>query len=188
MTTVKANRNFSIDERLDALRLQVVASEMARRIGRAIRRRRKELDLTQKQVAAEMRKAAQSEEEGEPAVDGQRVSDWERGYNKPSERYLHLLVAALKVEGVGYFYEDEAPGAPETPDVLGAFKGDDAESRLERIETQVSEIRDALLGNESDAQAVAGIAARLLQAAGLLPEQADDPPQSPPAARQPPPA
>jgi transcriptional regulator with XRE-family HTH domain len=88
---------------------------------------------------------------------------------------------------LGRFY-DADPGTLVSRELPELVADDGVPFQLDELARQVSEIHDALLGNESDAQAVAGIAARLLQAAGLLPKQADGPPQSPPAARQPPPA
>lgn len=126
--TVKPGRSFRIDGRADRLRLQLVATELGQLIGDRIRARRKELGLTQKQVAARMKS---------DAVDAQRVSDWERGYNKPSERYLLELVDALEVADAGYFMVVET----ETPNVVQMLNGS---SQLDRIEKDVKEIRSGL--------------------------------------------
>lgn len=139
--TVKGARKFGIDERLEALRLQVVASEIAARIGRRLRQRRDELGLTQKQVAKAM---------PSPDVEPQRISDWERGYNKPTERYLNELVIALKVPDISWFYETEEQDE-ETPDVLGALNGNSTQlDRIERaiknLDEQVRKLRVDVLG------------------------------------------
>jgi transcriptional regulator with XRE-family HTH domain len=75
-----------------------VAGEIAARFGQRIRQRRDELRLTQKQVA--MRIGALLPE---MAMDKQRVSDWERGANTPSDRYRDALVTALEVDDISYF-------------------------------------------------------------------------------------
>lgn len=106
MGTVKGATNFGIDERLERLRLQVVVTEMGRRIGSRIRQRRTELGLTQKQVAKCIR----------ADFDKQRISDWERGANIPNEANFAALVTALEVPDVSYFYEEA-----EQPDVLDAL-------------------------------------------------------------------
>jgi transcriptional regulator with XRE-family HTH domain len=110
---------------LEALRLQLMASEIAVRIGERLRARREELGLNQRELADRM----------PAAVSNQHVSNWERGVYKPSERYLEKLAEALDVD-VSYFYaRDDEPR--ETPDLMGAFSGDGdgVEERLESIET-----------------------------------------------------
>jgi transcriptional regulator with XRE-family HTH domain len=97
-------------ERLQTLRVQLMAGELARQVGARIRARREELGLNQRELAERV--------DGQ-TVTNQRVSDWERGVNQPSQRYLQRLADALEVE-VGYFYERERPA--ETPDAIGALK------------------------------------------------------------------
>lgn len=128
--TVKGNTQVGIDERVARLRLQLVASDMSRRIGLRIRQRRVEMGLTQKQVAVRM---------ATPDLDKQRLSDWERGHNKPSERYLKELVAALEVPDVSYFYED-----PEQPDVLDALGSDGSGPSPETNAAAIAELNERL--------------------------------------------
>lgn len=116
-----------------------MASQMGLRIGARIRARRDELGLTQKQVARAMNEAA-ADDDQQSAADAQRVSDWERGYNKPSERYLRQLVAALQVPDLTYFFEE-----PEQPDVLASLapaNGDQADllGRLIAIEKKLDQL------------------------------------------------
>ena len=121
-----------------------MASQMGLRIGAQIRKRRTELGLTQKQVARAMNEAA-AEDDEQSAADAQRVSDWERGYNKPSERYLRQLVAALQVPDVTFFFEE-----PDQPDVLESLATDGATAlngelagllgRLTAIETKLEQL------------------------------------------------
>jgi transcriptional regulator with XRE-family HTH domain len=93
-------------ERLQTLRVQLMAGELARQVGARIRARREELGLNQRELAEKI---------GEVTVNNQRVSDWERGVNQPSSRYLEKVADALGVE-VAYFYTKPT----ETPDVIGA--------------------------------------------------------------------
>jgi len=97
--------------RLDALRLRLVAGETAKRIGERIRDRRLELGLNQRQLAERI---------PNDAVNNQRVSDWERGVHQPSERHLKQLATALEVD-VAYFYI--APEALPTPPLLSVLEG-----------------------------------------------------------------
>lgn len=61
----------------------------------------------------------------------------------------------------------------------------DLSARVDEIAERVNELHDLLLGAGSeDAELVAGLAARLLQAAELPHKPADAPPQTPPAARR----
>lgn len=141
---VKGATHFGIDDRLSDLRLRIVAGELAKGVGRRIRARRDELRLTQKQVAARMREAAKASGENEPAVDAQRISDWERACNTPSERYLGLLVRALEVEDLTYFYAEE-PLARETPDALAALNGNgDLRADLADLRAAVSGLDEQL--------------------------------------------
>ncbi len=137
--TVNPATNIGIDEQLADLRLRLVVGEVNKRVGQRIRERRTELRFTQKQVAARMREVAKERGEDEPAVDAQRISDWERSYNMPSERYLGLLVAALEVEGVSYFYaEPSVPQSVKTPDPFPVNSG--LGGRLEKIEERLAAI------------------------------------------------
>lgn len=112
-----------------------MAGEVTLRFGQRLRQRRLELKLTQKQVAARMPSGA----DGGP-VDAQRISDWERGYNEPSDRYKLELVGALEVPDVSYFYEAAELSVPD----LSAVLDGNEDSQLERIEKKLDAILEAL--------------------------------------------
>lgn len=114
-----------------------MAGEVALRFGQRARQRRLELGLKQREVAERMG----------GAVTKQHISDWERGYNEPSDRYKLQLVEALAVPDVSWFYE--APNAP-TPDVLAGRGG----SQLDRIEANIDEILRLLRGEDETTAAV----------------------------------
>ncbi len=99
-----------------------MAGEVAVRIGAQMRARREELCLNQREVADRI---------NVPAVSNQRISDWERGVYRPSERYLPKIAEALETD-VSYFYT--AP-ARETPDLNGALSAHP--SQLDRIEAKL---------------------------------------------------
>lgn len=101
-----------------------MATELALRVGRRIRQARKAAGLNQRQLAEKI---------GEP-IDGQRVSDWERGVHKPSDRYMAKIAAALGRDEA-WFYR-EVDEADEAPDLLGALgRGD--HGQLDRIEAML---------------------------------------------------
>lgn len=103
---------------------------------------------------------------------------WEAGDIDPKREHLKGLADfhGVTTDFIEYGVKSRSFGRP--PDILAAFEPGDVEKRLERIETQVSELHGLLLGKTPDANVVAGIAARLLQAGGWLPDRADDPPGS----------
>lgn len=112
-------------DRLDRLRLQLVATEMSRRVGGNIRRLREAAGLgTQRELADLL----------PPAVTNQHISNWERGVNQPSPRYLEQLAQALNAD-VSDFYaaEENGDAKEETPD---PFAGQD-KAQLDRIEEQL---------------------------------------------------
>jgi transcriptional regulator with XRE-family HTH domain len=115
--SVKIANGIATTNRLDALRLRLVAGETAKRVGERIRDRRLELGLNQRQLAERI---------PNDAVNNQRVSDWERGVHQPSERHLKQLATALEVD-VAYFY-----AAPEvdiaTPPLLNVLEGGEAKA------------------------------------------------------------
>lgn len=134
-STVKPATEVVIDDRVARLRLQLVASEMGLRIGQRIRARRQEVGYaTQKQLADAIKKILPAH-----AVDAQRVSDWERGVNRPSEDYFRALVTVLRVPSVGYFFEsDEEVAEPDsTPGPFPARM--DFSERLDRLERYANE-------------------------------------------------
>ena len=99
-----------------------MAAELGNRVGERIRSRRKQLGLNQRQLAARM---------PSEAVDHQRISDWERGINTPSDRYQAELVEALGLDDVGYFY------AEDSPDLMAVLDSDQTARRLSHIEEQL---------------------------------------------------
>lgn len=136
-STVKSGRRVGIDERREALRLRVMAGELAVTAGRRMRARREELKLTQPQVAAQIKKLLP-----EMAVDKQRVSDWERGYNFPSDRYKRSIAVVLQVEDLGgfsYFLVSDELEEQETPDPFAANRRQ-TDDRLEAIEQKLDQV------------------------------------------------
>ncbi len=113
--SVKSATNFGTTDRLARLRFQVMAGDLAARIGRRIAARRAELSLTQGQLAAQV---------GTDAVNNQRISDWERGVNRPSDRYMAEIASALD-RPVAWFFEDEDAGG--TPDLMAVLPKDDVD-------------------------------------------------------------
>lgn len=134
--TVKSASKFGTTDRLAALRLQLMAGENAKRIGRRIRQRRIEVGLLRQRDLAEKIGGA---------VDNQRVSDWERGVNTPSDRYLQKLADALEVDVAYFMLPEPEPG---TPDLMSKLSGDDRlEARLQAIEEKLNRV---LLALEAD--------------------------------------
>jgi transcriptional regulator with XRE-family HTH domain len=122
-----------------------MAGELASRIGARIREAREDLGINQRQLADRI---------PSDAVNNQRVSDWERGVNKPSDRYMKMIATALD-RPVGWFYT-EAPAG--TPDLMEALNGngpsqlDRIEEKLDRLLNQLDE-RLRLLEADSEADA-----------------------------------
>lgn len=143
-TSVKSATHFGTTNRLDALRLQLMATEVVHRVGRRIKERRLEMGLNQGQLAARI---------AGDAVNNQRVSDWERGVNKPSERYMELIAAALE-RPIAWFYAED--NTEETADLMGALRS--TPSQLDRLEAKLDAIiehlglslPDVLPGHEED--------------------------------------
>ena len=106
-----------------------MAGEMAERVGARIRERRLELGMKQRELADLL---------GSDAIDNQRISDWERGVNRPSDRYMEQLAVALK-RNVAWFYSESTATA--TPD-LSLVKPDD--DRLARIEQRLDQLEIAV--------------------------------------------
>lgn len=139
--------------RLDALRLRLVAGETAQEIGARIRVRRLELGLNQRQLADLI---------PEPSVGNQRISDWERGVHQPSERYLRMLASALEVE-VAYFYGANA-GGPVTPPLMNLLEGGEERAdeilsllrqlvqRQEAVETALADLAEAVAAMSPQSQ------------------------------------
>lgn len=137
-TSVKPAIRSTTTERLNRLRLQVMASEMASRVGERMRTRREELGLKQRDVADRI---------DDPAVSNQHVSNWERGVYEPSDRYRAKIVQALEVNDWSYFVTVEDPTAP-TPDLMTALNnGQDITelflsftATVERLERKIDEL------------------------------------------------
>lgn len=121
----------AIDIRAQALRLQVMASETAKRVGARIKQARAELGLNQRQFAALFA--------AEHAVSNQHISNWERAVNEPSDRYMQELVRITGKE-LAWFYTD--PTADRPADLMGAFEG--KRHQLDRIEGKLDAVVEAL--------------------------------------------
>jgi transcriptional regulator with XRE-family HTH domain len=126
--SVKLPTDFGTTDRLEALRLQLMAGELASRIGARIREAREDLGINQRQLADRI---------PSDAVNNQRVSDWERGVNKPSDRYMKMIATALD-RPVGWFYTE---ASVETPDLMEALNGNgNGPSQLDRIEEKLDRL------------------------------------------------
>jgi transcriptional regulator with XRE-family HTH domain len=106
-----------------------MANDLAALVGRRIRARRKELHLKQRELATLI---------PSDAVDNQRVSDWERGVNKPSDRYMEQIAEVLD-RPVAWFYEDDEPATPDLMAVLP--NGNGHEAQLDRMERTLDAMR-----------------------------------------------
>ena len=127
-------------------------------LGHAIRKRREELGLTQKQLA-----------ERTHHQEAQTVSRWERGENAPTD--VEVVAAALEWTVAELVAGIQAPSA-RTARKLGQHSQPPA-TQLDRIEQMLTEIRAHLLGAPAEqAPAVAGVADRLVQAASSPPSKA----------------
>jgi transcriptional regulator with XRE-family HTH domain len=115
-------------DRLAALRLQVVATEMSVRIGNRIRQRREELGIKTQRELANLIPI--------DSVTNQTVNKWEKGVHEPGPQYKMLLAQALQVD-VAYFIAEEPQGA--TPNPFPPANGGD--DRLARIETALEALR-----------------------------------------------
>lgn len=101
---------------------------------------------------------------------------WQAGKSPPEQENLEKLA---KLFGVSPKYILRG----ETPDPVTNGHATDLSARVDEIAKQVNELHALLLG-DGDAELVAGLAARLLQAAELPHKPADAPPQTPPEARR----
>lgn len=119
---------------LVARRFELMALEHIERRAERMRERRKELGLTQEEVADRMQETHRDRHpDGEPDhTRGQMVSDWERAVNEPSAPKLELLAAALEWT-VGDLNTDSRETV-ETPDVLGELSEG---AQLDRIEEKL---------------------------------------------------
>lgn len=124
--SVNPGSNLGTKSRLNALRLQFMARQMASLVGARIKQRRLELGLKQRQLADLVDPTG--------AIDNQRISDWERGVHTPSDRYMSALSVALE-RPVSWFYEQEKGPTPDLSDNGG-------QSQLDRIEAELAKMRD----------------------------------------------
>lgn len=151
-STVKVRTQVGIDERVAALRVQLMASEIALRFGQRLRQRRLEMGLKQPQLAALIAPYVPAR-----AVDKQRVSDWERGVNLPEDDYKEAIVAATGVPDISYFYEPSEPletpdpfagnGQPEPPEQIGLLL-----ELVTGLDDQVRKLRVELAARDVEAQ------------------------------------
>jgi transcriptional regulator with XRE-family HTH domain len=96
---------------------------------------------------------------------------WQAGDSVPNQEHLEKLARLFGVT-TKYILRGE------TPDPFTGAQ-EEAVATLAQVAEQVNELHALLLG--TDEGPLAGLAARLLRAAGLPPPQADAPPATPPA-------
>jgi transcriptional regulator with XRE-family HTH domain len=100
-----------------------MAAEYLQRMGERMAERRKELGLTQEQVARSL--------PGETS--GSHVSRWERGQHRPSDDTLEALAKVLRVD-VAYFLAAPADKNAGTPDLFAGRDELGLADQLDRIE------------------------------------------------------
>lgn len=124
--------------RLQRLRLQAMATEISLLVGQNIRTARREQDrYNQRELAAEIQ-----ERDPRYAPSNQRVSDWERGIQKPTDRNMRLIAEILE-KPVSWFYEDHTSDkTPELEDVLPQPIEEltEVRERLANVEDQLERI------------------------------------------------
>ena len=108
-----------------------MAAEYLQRMGERMAERRKELGLTQEQVARQL--------PGETS--GAHVSRWERGLHRPSDDTLEALAKVLKVD-VAYFLAAPAAKLNGTPDPFAESAG--LTARVEELHAKLDRIMQAL--------------------------------------------
>jgi transcriptional regulator with XRE-family HTH domain len=111
-----------------------MAGEMAERIGARIRGRRLQLGMKQRELADML---------GSDAIDNQRISDWERGVNRPSDRYMEKLAAALQRDVSWFFRESQEDAETPTP-FAGSDTAHSLDETLREIREQNTIILDAI--------------------------------------------
>jgi transcriptional regulator with XRE-family HTH domain len=130
-------------------RFEEMASEHVKRMGARIKDRREELGLTQRQLADLVG----------GATDGNQVSKWERGANRPTDARLEKIADALQVEPA-YFHTP--PPVNGTGDLMTAMNPE--RGQLDRIENKL----DAILAH-------LGLAATPTEVAGVFEAAAQQP-------------
>jgi transcriptional regulator with XRE-family HTH domain len=126
-TSARARIETPITERVERLRLQLVAGQLAEQMAARIRRRRMELGLNQRELAERIPSAT---------VSNQTVSLWERAVNQPTGRNLDMLVEALEVDHA-YLYERQQDKSRPTPNLMAVMSD---ESQLDRIEKMLESV------------------------------------------------
>lgn len=111
-----------------------MASEQAQKIGARIRERRRELGMTQAEIAS----AFPSEK-----VTSTYVSRWERGEHRPADDSLDRLAEILQTTVADLISGPKEGRDRETPDLLGV-KADDDATQLDRIEAAQADILDGI--------------------------------------------
>ena len=106
-------------------RFELMAAEHVARMGARMAQRRKELKLTQREVADLIPGKA----------DSNQVSKWERGEHKASDDTLEHIAKALQVD-VSYFHVPEPKAG--TPDLMGTIRA--GESQLDRVEAKLDRL------------------------------------------------
>lgn len=121
---------------LAARRFELMAAEYLERMGARIKARREELGLTQDEVAGKM----------PGKVNGQRISLWERGKNRPRDDALEALAGVLDVD-VSYFMASE-PTNGDTPDLMEIARPFGLEGSTNRLEAKLDWLIDYLVKDE----------------------------------------
>jgi transcriptional regulator with XRE-family HTH domain len=167
--SVKSPSKMPTTDRLAALRLQLVTTEMSLRVGQRIRKRREELGIRTQRALADLIPS--------PTVTNQTVNKWETGAVEPSPRYKALLAEALEVD-VAYFIAEE-PRA-QTPDL--SSNGDRLARMDERLQRHAKLVEQRLAEQEELLGVIRSMVERLtplLPGVDELGEESDDDP--PPA-------
>lgn len=181
-TATPRRANPLLAERLERLRLQVVASELATIVGRNIAAARIEKGInTQRGLSEKIREAAP-----EMAAGNTRVSVWERGAEKPSDRYMDVLTQVLGKPTDWFYTDHDKP--EETPDLIAEVPAvKDEPEWVGRLEDKLDRVL-RLLGDDPDQnspeETVADVVARLIEAAESRRERAPERPATPPATRR----
>lgn len=136
--SVKPITGIGTADRLERLKLQMMATETSLLVGRRLQQARKEAGMRQRDVAEAMGI--------DPPLDAQRISDWERGVNLPGERNMAALAEALGKERAWFYMEDEPQ--PGNGDLMGALSGT---SQLDRIEARLNQLAEDLQAMREDA-------------------------------------
>jgi transcriptional regulator with XRE-family HTH domain len=146
--SVKSPSRMPTTDRVAALRLQLVATEMSLRVGRRIRQRREELGIRTQRELADLIPST--------TVTNQTINKWEQGANEPTARYKAMLAEALDVD-VAYFIAEEPKGA--TPDLSKPATADLAlVARLDAFEALIAKQNELL---ERQSEILASIEERL---------------------------